>query len=180
MPTVDGGGRYICAMSMVIRAGLSDDVPVVARIWSDGWRDGHLGHVSEGLVAVRTPESFTERTELAVRDTTVITVDGSVAGFTMVIADEVEQFYVAEEHRGTKVADTLLTEAERLVAAQRHHVAWLAVVPGNTRARRFYERNDWTDQGRFVYCADALSGRIPVTAHRYTKQLVTEEPTAQR
>ncbi|TQL75676.1 L-amino acid N-acyltransferase YncA [Stackebrandtia endophytica] len=177
MPIAGGGGRYIDAMSMVIRAGLPADVPAVAEIWNDGWRDGHLGHVSEGLVAVRTPESFVERAGSAVSDTTVVTVDGVIAGFAMIVADEVEQFYVAGDHRGTKVADTLLAEAERLVAAQDYHAAWLAVVPGNTRARRFYERNDWADRGRFVYCADTLSGKIPVTAHRYTKQLVTEEPT---
>ncbi len=55
------------------------------------------------------------------------------------IHDEVEQLFVAGPHRGTGVAGLLLDEAERQVAAQGYDEAWLAVVAGNTRARRFYE-----------------------------------------
>ena len=52
----------------------------VARIWREGWRDGHLGHVPAALVEVRTPESFSQRAADGVADTTVAVVDGEVAG----------------------------------------------------------------------------------------------------
>jgi GNAT superfamily N-acetyltransferase len=89
----------------------------------------------------------------------------------MVVDDEVEQVYVAQAHRGTAVAAALLAEAERLVAAGGHERAWLAVVAGNTRARRFYERNGWADEGPFEHSAEGPAGPIRVPAHRYVKRL---------
>jgi RimJ/RimL family protein N-acetyltransferase len=45
----------------------------------------------------------------------------------------------------------------------------LAVVAGNTRARRFYERNGWSDEGPFEHHAPSDSGPIVVPPHRYVK-----------
>jgi hypothetical protein len=45
--------------------------------------------------------------------------------------------------------------------------AWLAVATGNARARRFYERQGWVDEGPFDYPADSADGPIPVPCHRY-------------
>lgn len=159
------------AAAVALRPARSDDAAEVARIWADGWRDGHLGHVPDELVAIRTWESFDTRAAERVGDTVVATVDGAVAGFVMVVADEVEQVYLSEHHRGTGVATVLLTEAERLVAANGHRRAWLAVVAGNARARRFYERRGWTDEGPFDYPAASAAGPIPVPCHRYVKHV---------
>jgi len=100
------------------------DAEAVGHIWRDGWRDGHLGHVPAELAAVRTPESFLSRA-----------------------ADRVADTVVAAAHRGSGVAAALIAEAERAVAAAGHTEAWLAVVGGNTRARRSYERCGWSDAG---------------------------------
>jgi GNAT superfamily N-acetyltransferase len=156
---------------ITLRPATPADAPVVAAIWHRGWIDGHAGHVPDELVAVRTPESFAGRAVARVADTTVAVVDGTVAGFVMVVDDEVEQVYIAGEHRGSGIAAVLLTEAERLVAAGGHETAWLAVVAGNARARRFYQRNGWTDDGLFDYPASAERGTVAVPAHRYTKCL---------
>jgi ribosomal protein S18 acetylase RimI-like enzyme len=154
-----------------LRRATATDAAAVARIWADGWRDGHLGHVPEALVAVRTPASFRDRAAERVSDTVVADVGGFVAGFVMVVGDEVEQVYVSGEHRGSGVATTLLTEAERIVAASGHRRAWLAVVAGNERARRFYERCGWVDEGPFDYTAAGPDGSIAVPARRYVKAL---------
>ncbi|WP_216206785.1 GNAT family N-acetyltransferase [Amycolatopsis aidingensis] len=156
--------------SVTLRPATSEDASAIADIWQAGWRDGHLGHVPDALTAVRTAESFAIRAEQRVGDTVVGTVGGAVAGFVMVVDDEVEQVYVAAGHRGSGVAAVLLAEAERLVATNGHEYAWLAVVAGNARARRFYERNGWTDEGRFDYPAATEAGAIPVPAHRYLKR----------
>lgn len=154
-----------------LRPATADDAPAIARIWYFGWRDGHLGHVADELVALRTRESFDQRAAARVADTVVATVDGAVAGFIMVVGDEVEQVYVAGEHRGTGLAAALLTEAERLVAANGHDRAWLAVAPGNARARRFYERRGWIDEGLFDYPAATADGPMAVPCRRYVKRV---------
>lgn len=107
-----------------------------------------------------------------VGDAVVAVVGGAVAGFVMVVDDEVEQVYVARNHRGSGVAVALLAEAERLVAAGGHGRAWLAVVAGNLRARRFYARNGWEDTGLFDHHAPSDQGPVRVPAHRYVKRLM--------
>jgi ribosomal protein S18 acetylase RimI-like enzyme len=159
------------AQAVVLRHAQPNDAPAIAEIWHLGWRDGHLGNVSPELAAARTEESFRERAEHRLNDTTVAVIEGEVAGFAMVVDDEVEQVYVASRHRGTGVADLLMVEAERQIAAAGHPTAWLAVVAGNARARRFYERRGWRDGGPFDYQAASDRGPIPVPSHRYVKAL---------
>ncbi len=151
-------------------AGL-DDAATVAEIWRAGWREAHIGNVPAELVAVRTDESFGTRAMESASKTTVAMVGAELAGFVMVAGDEVEQLYVSARHRGAGVADALLSHAERTIKAAGHAMAWLAVVPGNGRARRFYERMGWTDEGPFEHLAPADDGPIPVPAHRYVKRL---------
>ncbi|MGH8838598.1 MAG: GNAT family N-acetyltransferase, partial [Jiangellaceae bacterium] len=133
--------------------------------------------VPDELVAARTLESFSSRAAQRVGDTVVFVVDGAVAGFVMVVDDEVEQVYVSRRHRGTGVAAALLGEAERLVRSKGHERAWLAVVAGNARARRFYERMGWTDEGAFDYPAANAGSTIPVPCLRYVKRLDAASPT---
>ena len=156
---------------MTLRKARPEDASDVAEIWHLGWQDGHLGFVPQELVDVRTEDSFRARALARVGDTTVAIVDGAVAGFVMVVDDEVEQVYVSAFYRGTGVADVLMREAERQVRANGHSKAWLAVVAGNARARAFYERTGWRDEGPFDYAAAAEDGPIAVPCHRYTKLL---------
>ncbi len=148
-----------------------DDAATVAEIWRTGWREAHLGRVPAALVAARTAESFCIRATESVPKTTVAMVGAELAGFVVVSGDEVEQLYVAARHRGAGVADALLRHAERSIKAAEQRTAWLAVVPGNARARRFYERNGWVDEGRFQHLAPDDHGPIRVPTHRYVKRL---------
>jgi ribosomal protein S18 acetylase RimI-like enzyme len=152
-----------------IRRAATADAEAIAEIWRLGWHDGHLGLVPEELVEARTDESFRARAAERIGDTTVADVDEAVAGFVTVVRNEVEQVYVAASHRGTGVAAMLMAEAERQVAANGYETAWLAVVPGNARARAFYERAGWRDEGPFEYEAAGDDGPIAVPCRRYTK-----------
>lgn len=156
---------------VTVRPATPADAAAIASIWHSGWRDGHLGHVPEELVAVRTKESFQIRAADRIEETTVALAGDEVAGFVMVVDDEVEQVYVSADHRGSGVAGTLLAEAERQVMGNGHASAWLAVATGNLRARRFYERSGWTDAGAFDYPAATEIGPIPVPCHRYVKDV---------
>jgi ribosomal protein S18 acetylase RimI-like enzyme len=156
---------------VTLRTARAEDARDIAEIWHLGWQDGHLGFVSQELVDVRTEASFRKRASERISDTTVATVDGAVAGFVMVVDDEVEQVYVSAAYRGTGVANVLIGEAERQVRATGQRKAWLAVVAGNGRARAFYERAGWVDEGPFDYAAAAENGPIAVPCRRYTKLL---------
>ena len=147
------------------------DADQIAAIWHGGWRDGHLGLVPDELVPERTPETFLVRARERLAQTTVAAVDEAVAGFVVVIGDEVEQVYVSAEYRGTGVAAALMTEAERQIAAAGHDEAWLAVVPGNARARAFYEKVGWRDDGPLAYAAETASGTVAVPCRRYAKRV---------
>ena len=159
------------ASAVELRPARNEDAEAIADIWHRGWQDGHLGYVPQELVNVRTEESFSTRAAERIADTTVATVDGVVVGFVMVVDDEVEQVYVASTARGTGVADALMREAEGQVAGSGHPKAWLAVGAGNARARAFYERAGWVDEGGFDYEAFVESGTITVPCRRYTKLL---------
>jgi len=158
-------------MTVTLRPAEVADADAVASIWYSGWGDGHLGNVPDELVAIRTKDSFWTRAPGRIGETTVAVVGDEVAGFVMVVADEVEQVYVSGRHRGSGVAAALITEAEHQVKAGGYDEAWLAVATGNARARRFYERSGWTDSGAFDYPAGTDSGSIPVPCHRYTKKV---------
>ena len=155
-----------------IRPAEDADMAAVADLWHEGWHDGHAGQVPDGLTAVRTLAAFHERTPARVADTAVAVVGGLLLGFVMVVGDEVEQVFVARSARGTRVAEDLLAEAERLVAAGGHDTAWLAVVVGNARARRFYERCGWSDAGDLPYEVTAAGQTFVSPCRRYVKRVL--------
>ena len=156
---------------ITLRVANAGDAPAIAQIWHAGWPDGHIGNVPDALLAFRDEASFIRRAAERIADTTVALVSDEVVGFTMVVADELEQIYVAASHRGLGVADALIADAERRIRAAGHDRAWLAVVPGNARARRFYERRGWTDEGRFEYPAETGGEPVQVPAQRYVRTL---------
>jgi tRNA(adenine34) deaminase len=160
-------------MTVVLRPARDEDAPAVAALWASAWHDGHDGHVPDELVTLRTPETFHARAARMMQRSTVATADGEITGFVTVTEDEVEQVFVAAASRGSGTASLLLAEAERQVAAAGHETAWLAVVAGNARARRFYERSGWSDGGPFSYTAD---GSITVPCLRYVKRLKPMTP----
>jgi GNAT superfamily N-acetyltransferase len=155
---------------LALRPAVPGDLEAIAAVWHDGWADGHLGHVPEALAAHRGLDDFRRRVPARLPETTVAIAAGRLVGFVMLHGDEVEQVYVAREARGGGVADTLLACAEQEVA-RRGPVAWLAVAAGNARARRFYERNGWSDAGPFDYAAEVAGGTMAVPCRRYTKRV---------
>jgi ribosomal protein S18 acetylase RimI-like enzyme len=101
-------------------------------------------------------------------NTTVATLGASIVGFVTLHDDELEQLYVAASARGGGVAVALIRHGERTIG-QRHSTAWLAVAVGNARARRFYERQCWSDVAALDYPAETAAGPIVVPCRRYEK-----------
>ncbi|MDZ5663670.1 GNAT family N-acetyltransferase [Nocardioides sp. S-58] len=155
-----------------IRPAVAADMAAVADLWHEGWHDGHAGRVPDGLTAARTLAAFHERTPPRVADTTVALDEASgLLGFVMVVDDEVEQVFVGRAARGSGLAEQLLAEAERQVARAGHGEAWLAVVVGNDRARRFYERCGWHDAGDLPYEVTAAGQTFVSPCRRYVKKV---------
>lgn len=150
-----------------IRKAVVADVEAIARIWNDGWRDGHLGHVPPGLVPHRHEGQFRTRAQGQIDATWVAESDAGVVGFVAVKGDELEHLYVDRVSRGTGVADMLIRAGEQAIRAAGHDRAWLAVVAGNKRARAFYARLGWRDAGPFVHMVVTEDGPFPVPSHRY-------------
>ena len=162
-------------MRFVLRRAERADVDAIAAVWYAGWRESHLGHVPDTLLAHRRPDQFRARVPELLDTTTVATVDGQIAGFIVTNRDEIEQLYVASDHRGSSIATALLEHGEQVISAE-HELAFLAVVDANSRARRFYERNGWHDAGPFEYLAWTPDGPpAPVPCRRYEKQLRLHE-----
>jgi ribosomal protein S18 acetylase RimI-like enzyme len=159
---------------MLIRPAEEGDVPEVARVWASGWRDAHVGHVPEALLAARTEEYFTRNADELVGTTRIaVDDDGTVLGVVLVDGEELFQLAVAAEARGRGVGQALVTAAEELIGAD-HDRAELAVVPGNSTARRLYERCGWTDLGEVTLPArpgESGGAPVPVVVRHYVKQL---------
>jgi ribosomal protein S18 acetylase RimI-like enzyme len=161
---------YASDAEFTLRPAVPDDAEEIAVVWHAGWADGHLGHVPDALVAHRGLDDFRRRVPERLPHTTVAVAGGRVVGFVMLHGEEVEQVYVAREARGRGAADALLARGEQ-DAARRAPVAWLAVAAGNARARRFYERNGWTDAGPLDYAAEVAGGTMVVPCRRYVKRV---------
>jgi ribosomal protein S18 acetylase RimI-like enzyme len=158
----------------ILRPATVDDVEAVTAVFHEGWHDVHPGRVPDGLTERRTLDAFRDRVARRIAETdetTVAEVDGAVAGFIMVSADEAEQVYVDRAHRGTTVATLLLTEAERQIAEAGHDVAFLVVVRGNDRAQAFYTRQGWTDEGDVDYPVTALGEHFLSPCRKFTKRV---------
>lgn len=154
-----------------LRPAAATDTDAIVDVWFAGWRDAHLGHVPDALLAHRGEATFRQRIPEILDTTTVATVDQRVVGVVVTADDEIEQLYVAPTYRGTGIAASLLRHGESVIA-DRHGRAYLAVVDGNARARQFYERNGWHDAGPFDYHAWTSTGeRVSVACRRYEKAL---------
>lgn len=162
---------------VLIRPAELSDTHRVARIWHNGWADGHAGNVPEELYSHRTAESYPARVHDRLAHTWIAERQGEVLGFVVVIDDEVEQVYVDAAARGSGVAAALLTHAEQMIARDGHARAWLAVVAGNARARAFYERSGWADAGPVGYSAETASGPVLVPCRRYEKFVGSQHAT---
>lgn len=156
--------------ALTLRPAAEEDLEAIAALWHRAWNDGHLGHVPAVLHEHRGPDEFRRRVPPRLPTTTVAEREGQLLGFVTVRDDELEQLFVDAPARGSGAAVALLQHAERVIAKASHR-AWLAVVEGNHRARRFYARCGWTDAGAFDYQAEVDGGWLPIPCRRYEKDL---------
>ena len=133
--------------------------------------DAHHGVVPDDLVALRTPQSFAERMAAALPRARVLGPVGAPLGFHLIKDDELNQFYLAAEARGTGAAGVLMADAEMRLTEAGATTAWLACAIGNARAARFYEKSGWTLASEAIVPTETSAGPFPLKVWRYEKRL---------
>lgn len=157
---------------MEVRPAGDADLTPLARLWWQGWRDAHLALVPEALVALRTLESFTDRMTAALPRVRTLGPIGAPLGFHLIKADELNQFYLAGEARGTGAAAVLMADAEARLLELGITTPWLACAIGNDRAARFYEKAGWTRARVETVPTETSAGWFPLEVWRYEKALI--------
>jgi GNAT superfamily N-acetyltransferase len=156
----------------IVRAAVEGDLGPLTDIWFEGWHDAHALIVPKELVRLRTRENFYNRLRAELHAVRVVDRDGAAAGFTMLRAPELYQFYVAAHARGAGVATVLMVDAEARLAGHGADVAWLDCAIGNTRAARFYEKCGWHCAATVTSSSDTPAGPFALDVWRYEKVLL--------
>lgn len=156
---------------MHVRPATASEIPHLAKLWFEAWQETHRPLMPDGLIRLRTLESFTERLAAMTDDIRVIDCDDEPAGFCAIKGDELYQLFLAPAARGTGIAATLIADAEARLAANGVEVAWLACAIGNDRAARFYEKSGWRNAGAFTDHVTTSQGAYPLEVWRFEKSL---------
>ena len=156
---------------LTVREADPTEIPRLARVWYDAWRDAHLATLPEQLIRVRTLESFRERLAKDLSPIRVIGPVGAPLGLCTIRGDELYQLFVAAEARGTWAAQALMRDCERRLAASGVVNAWLSCAIGNDRAARFYEKMGWKRAGNMFADLETTEGPFRLESWRYQKVL---------
>jgi GNAT superfamily N-acetyltransferase len=156
---------------MDVRDAHESELDHLAKLWYDGWQDAHAPLMPAELRRLRTLESFRDRLHAGLDRIRVIGPRGAPFAFSMLKGDELYQFYVSAEARGTGVASQLMADAEARLAANGVATAWLGCAIGNDRAARFYEKAGWQRVRTEVVQLDTFEGPFPLEVWRFEKAL---------
>lgn len=160
---------------MSVRRARPDDARAIAEVHVDTWRTTYPGivpqEVIDSLTVERREGQWTRHIPNPEHAVFVAEVGGRVEGFVSVgpsrFAEgegELSAIYVRVPAQGTGMGDALMNAAVEWLA-ERWDEATLWVATENPRARRFYERHGWVEDGERV--DDSIAGAsIPETRYR--------------
>ena len=157
---------------MIARPADPSESNALTRLWYDGWQDGHAAIVPAALTRARTFEDFARRMAASLEDVRVIGPHRAPLGFAMLKGQELYQFYVASEARGSGLATALMADAEAQLLARGVETAWLACAVGNARAAKFYEKSGWHLARTEISRLDTPDGPFDLDIWRYEKLLL--------
>ncbi|WP_310766574.1 GNAT family N-acetyltransferase [Mycobacterium sp. Z3061] len=144
-----------------VRDAVPADAPQVAGVHVRSWRWAYRGLIDQDYLDGLTPQAWVRRYDfgrrgLRVPSTLVAVRHTTVHGFASVglcrdddLADhgELMAIYVDPGSLSSGVGHLLIGAARERLAARGFAGAALWVLRGNTRARRFYERDGWLPDG---------------------------------
>ena len=156
---------------MTPRRAIAADFEPLADFWTRRWQDAHADCWPPELLPLRSRDDFARRLRGFGDGLRVIGPEGAPDGFCAVVADHVDQIYVARALQGTGAAAILLRDAEARIAAAGHAEALLECNPGNARAAAFYTRMGWTLRGLEPVLLQGPEGAFPFDCLVFTRQL---------
>lgn len=160
-------------LDMIVRSPEPTEIPQLARVWYDAWRDAHARLLPAELVRLRTFESFRDRLANDLPRVRVVGPLGAPVGLCTIKGDELYQLFVAASARGTGAAVLLVVDAEKRLAEQGVEAAWLTCAIGNERAARFYEKLGWRRVGTMVADLETTEGPFRLESWKYEKRLTS-------
>ncbi|WGI23001.1 GNAT family N-acetyltransferase [Amylibacter sp. IMCC11727] len=164
-------GRKTMTDTPEIRAAQPEDHDALTEIWFNGWVESHAAHVPKELVEMRTRDSFHIRLVDMLETTLVSGPIGAPIGFCAIKNNEIYQMYVSPDGRGTGTASALISAGCDAIKAAGHDQARLDVIAQNPRARAFYEKMGWQNEGLQTVNVDTLDGPFPLDCIVMTKEL---------
>lgn len=156
-----------------IRLADAKDHADIVQLWHQGWHDAHADLVPSEVLAFRTPDHFAMWLKEA-PDTFYVATDSELLGFVSVKAAEIVKLYVGKNARGTGVAHSLLSFAEKALFERGVREAELFCTAGNSRAEKFYEREGWSLSRSFddaLWVPEGTDRLFIVPTHRFQKAL---------
>ena len=123
-------------MSLIkVRPFIPGDEAVVVETWFRSWLSVGLERpvITQAYLADRLPRDLADRWDVTIAET-----DGKMLGFLALALNEkrLDQLFIAPDAQGRGIGHRLFE-----IARQRMPDGfWLSTQPGNTRARKFYER----------------------------------------
>ena len=170
-----------------VRAATVRDASELAAIHARSWQAAYLDLLPQDFLDKLDLSNSTERWERALRAAewpkagVMVAVPGpEMVGFARfgptrdkgedaALVAEIRQIYIAPEVWGKGVGKRLMSTALARLAASGYAQATLWVLDTNSRARRFYERCGWTQDGA-ARRNDSYS--VPLADVRYRKPLI--------
>jgi ribosomal protein S18 acetylase RimI-like enzyme len=134
----------------VIRLAVPGDELAVARIHVRAWQHGYRGLLPDAYLDSLRAEDRAARYTFGVASapiTSVALAASAIVGFVTIKDDELAALHVDPDAWRRGIGSRLLAHARTQLASSGMTRAWLHVLAGNARARRFYERDGWRAVG---------------------------------
>jgi GNAT superfamily N-acetyltransferase len=144
---------------VTVRRATVQDAPAIGRVHVRAWQAAYRGQMPDDYLDGLQPEERAASWERGLRehdrDPVMVAEDnGQVIGFALVGpaqdpegAGQLFAINVDPDHWGTGAGRALLAAAQAHLVRVGYTEAVLWVLPGNSRARRFYEVAGWADDG---------------------------------
>ena len=155
---------------MTIRAATVADATAIGEVHVRSWQAAYAGLIPADFLARLSAESRAESWARLIGDGGPVLVaeeDGVIAGFAAYVDDRLYALYLLPEYWGRGIGRSL---HERVVEGMAGDSAILWVLSTNERAKAFYVRQGWVDDGA-TQTETIDDGRVMLEERRFRLRL---------